>query len=48
MLGETPNPETMGEIAIKNVHGSTVYLRDIATITPTLEIPRTLTQINNE
>jgi len=48
MLGETPNPETMGEIAIKNVHGSTVYLRDIATITPTLEIPRTLTQINND
>ena len=48
MLGETPNPETMGEIAIKNVHGSTVYLRDVATITPTLEIPRTLTQINNE
>ena len=48
MLGETPDPETMGEIAIKNVHGSTVYLRDIATITPTLEIPRTLTQINNE
>ena len=48
MLGETPNPETMGEIAIKNVHGSTVYLRDIATITPTLEIPRTLTQIDNE
>ncbi len=48
MLGETPNPETMGEIAIKNVRGSTVYLRDVATITPTLEIPRTLTQINNE
>ena len=48
MLGETPDPETMGEIAIKNVHGSTVYLRDVATITPTLEIPRTLTQINNE
>jgi len=48
MLGETPSPGTMGDIAIKNVHGSTVYLRDIATISPTLEIPRTLTQINNE
>ena len=48
MLGETPNPEAMGDIAVKNVHGATVYLRDIATITPTLEIPRTLTQINNE
>ncbi|MCP4577859.1 MAG: efflux RND transporter permease subunit [Deltaproteobacteria bacterium] len=48
MLGETPNPETMGDIAIKNVHGAVVYLRDIATISPTLEIPRTLTQINNE
>ena len=48
MLGETPNPEAMGDIAVKNVHGATVYLRDIATITPTLEMPRTLTQINNE
>ena len=48
MLGETPNPEAMGDIAVKNVHGATVYLRDIATITPTLEIPRTLTRINNE
>jgi len=48
MVGETPDPETMGDIAIKNVHGSTVYLRDIATISPTLETPRTLTRINNE
>ena len=48
MLGETPNLETMGNIAIKNVHGGTVYLRDIATISPMLEIPRTLTRINNE
>jgi len=48
MLGETPHPETMGDIAIKNAHGAVVYLRDIATITPTLEMPRTLTRINNE
>ena len=48
MLGETPRPETMGEIAVKNVHGNTVYLRDVATISPTLEMPRTLTRINNE
>ncbi len=48
MLGETPRPETMGGIAVKNVHGNTVYLRDVATISPTLEMPRTLTRINNE
>ena len=48
MLGETPRPETMGNIAVKNVHGNTVYLRDVATISPTLEMPRTLTRINNE
>ena len=48
MLGETPHPETMGDIAIKNARGAIVYLRDIATISPTLETPRTLTQINNE
>ncbi len=48
MLGETPNPDTMGDIAIKNVAGATIYLRDIADITPTLETPTTLTQINNE
>ncbi|MCG6880663.1 MAG: efflux RND transporter permease subunit [Deltaproteobacteria bacterium] len=48
MLGETPDPEDMGNIAIKTVKGATIYLRDIATISPTLETPRTLTRINNE
>ena len=48
MLGETPDPDHMGDIAIKTVKGATIYLRDIATISPTLETPRTLTKINNE
>ncbi len=48
MLGEPPHPDTMGNIAIKNVHGGTVFIRDIATISPTLEVPRTLTRIDNE
>ncbi|EFK06663.1 conserved hypothetical protein, partial [delta proteobacterium NaphS2] len=48
MLGETPDPDNMGDIAIKTVKGATIYLRDIATISPTLETPRTLTKINNE
>ena len=48
MLGETPHPGTMGDIAVKNAQGGVVYLRDIAIISPTLETPRTLTQINNE
>ena len=48
MLGETPDPDHMGDIAIKTVKGATIYLRDIATVSPTLEMPRTLTKINNE
>ena len=48
MLGETPDPDHMGDIAIKTVKDATIYLRDIATISPTLETPRTLTKINNE
>ncbi len=48
MLGEPPDPENMGDIAIKSIKGATIYLRDIATISPTLETPRTLTRINNE
>ena len=48
MLGETPDPDHMGDIAIKTVKGATIYLRDIAIVSPTLEMPRTLTKINNE
>ena len=48
MLGETPDPENMGDIAVKTVKGAAIFLRDIATISPTLETPRTLTRINNE
>ena len=48
MLGETPDPDSMGNIAVKTVKGATIFLRDIATISPTLETPRTLTKINNE
>ena len=48
MVGEPHNPEDLGSIAIKSVNGATVYLRDIARITPTLEKPRILTFIDNK
>jgi multidrug efflux pump len=48
MVGEPRNPEDLGGIAIKSVNGATVYLRDIARITPTLEKPRILTFIDNK
>ena len=48
MVGEPPNPEDLGSIAIKSVNGATVYLRDIARITPTLEKPRILTFIDKK
>ncbi len=48
MLGEPKHPEEFGGIALKSVNGGTVYLRDIATIKPTLEKPNTLTFIDNK
>jgi multidrug efflux pump subunit AcrB len=48
MVGEPKDPRDLGNIALKSVNGGTVYLRDIARITPTLEKPRTLTFIDKE
>jgi multidrug efflux pump subunit AcrB len=48
MVGEPEDYKALGDIVLKSVKGSTVYLRDIATITPTLEKPRISTFINNE
>ncbi|RLG99949.1 hypothetical protein DRO38_07130, partial [Candidatus Bathyarchaeota archaeon] len=48
MVGEPRKPEDLGNIALKNVKESTVYLRDVAQITPTLEKPRTLTFIEKK
>ena len=48
MFGEPRTIEEFGNIAIKSVKGSTVYLRDLARITPTLEKPSTLTFIDKE
>lgn len=48
MMGEPKNPVELGEIALKSSNGGTIYLRDIAGITPSLEKPMTLTFINNK
>lgn len=48
MFGEPRTIEEFGNIAIKSVNNSTVYLRDLARITPTLEKPGTLTFIDKE
>ena len=48
MVGEPRTPEDLGDIALKSANGSTVYLRDIARITPTLEKPVTLTFIDKK
>ena len=48
MVGEPENPEDLGNIALKTGKEGTVYLRDIAKITPTLEKPRALTFIDNK
>ncbi|MCP4682037.1 MAG: efflux RND transporter permease subunit, partial [Desulfobacterales bacterium] len=48
MLGEPRTPEDLGGISLKSVNGGTVYLRDIARITPTLEKPRILSFIDKK
>ena len=48
MVGEPRNPEELGDIALRSVKGGTVFLRDIARITPTLEKPRTLTFLDKK
>jgi multidrug efflux pump len=48
MVGEPRAPEDFGGVALKSVNRTTVYLHDIARITPTLEKPRTLTFIDKE
>lgn len=48
MVGEPSAPENLGNIVLKSSDTGTVYLRDIAKITPTLEKPSTLTLIDNK
>ena len=48
MVGEPRTPEALGDIALKSANRTTVYVRDIARITPTLEKPVTLTFIDKE
>ncbi len=48
MVGEPGRPEDLGNIVLKSVNGGTVYLSDIAKITPTLEKARTLTFIDKK
>ncbi|MGM0426050.1 MAG: efflux RND transporter permease subunit [Thermodesulfobacteriota bacterium] len=48
MVGEPEDPEALGDVAIRSINGSTVYVRDIAQITPTLEKPWTLSFIDKE
>ena len=48
MVGEPLDPLRLGDIALRSVDGSAVYLRDVARITPTLEKPATLTFIHKK
>jgi multidrug efflux pump len=48
MLGEPQNPDDLGAIVLRSGDKGTVYLRDIARITPTLEKPRTLTFVDKK
>jgi len=48
MVGEPRDPEDLGGIALRSGSGGTVYLRDIAKITPTLEKARTLTFVDKK
>ncbi len=46
MVGEPGDPTELSSLALRSVNGGTVFLRDIAEVTPTLEKPRTLTYID--
>jgi len=48
MLGEPADPRELAGLALKSVKGGTVYLGDIAKVSPTLEKPRTLTFIDKK
>jgi len=48
MVGEPQNPDDLGGIVLRSNDKGTVYLRDIARITPTLEKPWTLTFIEKK
>lgn len=47
MLGEPGTPWNLSEVALKSGEKGTVYLRDVARITPTLEKPRVMAYIDN-
>ncbi|HEJ83895.1 MAG TPA: efflux RND transporter permease subunit, partial [Desulfobacteraceae bacterium] len=48
MKGEPQDPEDLGEIVLRSTDKGTIYLRDLARITPTLEKPWTLTFIDKK
>ncbi|GEM_PF-233612 len=48
MLGEPRDPKELGNLALRSGEGGTVYLRDVADITPTLEKATTLTYIDKK
>lgn len=48
MVGEPRDPGELGGIVLRSVNGGTVYLRDVAKITPTLEKPRILTFVDKK
>lgn len=48
MVGEPDSPVKLSRLALKTANRGTVYLRDIANITPTLEKPRVLTSIDKK
>ncbi|MBW2007860.1 MAG: efflux RND transporter permease subunit [Deltaproteobacteria bacterium] len=48
MLGEPREPKELEDISLRTVDGATVYLRDVARVTPTLEKPAALTFIDKK
>lgn len=48
MVGEPGSPGDLSGLALKSKNGGTVYLRDIARITPTLEKPYALTFVDKK
>jgi len=48
LVGEPPLPQQLSGLAVKSGDSGTVYLRDVARVTPTLEKPRALVFIDKQ
>ena len=48
LVGEPPLPQELSELALRSGDGGTIYLRDVARVTPTLEKARTLVYIDRK